>query len=134
MKPSRQQDAYQLIHIIFAGIILLVFLYSAIFPPTRGEHPLPSQYEMIKDQTTASSGMSRAFSAIVRLEFRQAGDLNPHSLEVFGFFLIQLLMRVTFYWIHSLKRTKKLLVPLDAGISVILFLLCFKDLIGGIYS
>jgi hypothetical protein len=134
MKRLNLQDSYQVIHLILAGIILMVLLYSGIFPPEEGSHPIPSQYSRLSEGSTASTGMSRAFSAIVRLQFEQANQFNPNSLEVFAFFFIQLWLRLLFFILNSRGVKQKLLVIWDAGLSVVLFLYCFKDLIAAMYS
>lgn len=134
MKRLNLQDSYQVIHLILAGIILMVLLYSGIFPPEEGSHPIPSQYSRLSEGSTASTGMSRAFSAIVRLQFEQAKQFNLNSLEVFAFFFIQLWLRLLFFILNSRGVKQKLLVIWDAGLSVVLFLYCFKDLIAAMYS
>jgi hypothetical protein len=134
MNRLKLQDSYQIVNMILAGIILLILLYSGIFPPEEGTHPIPSQYSRLSEGSTASTGMSRAFSAIVRLQFRQAKEFNANSLEVFTFFFAQLGLRLLFFMLNSRGVRQKLLIITDAGVSVLLFLYCFKDLIAAIYS
>ena len=134
MKSLKLQDSYQIVHLILAGILLLILLYSGIFPPEEGSHPIPSQYSRVSEGSTASTGMSRAFSAIVRLQFGQAKKFNPNSLVVFAFFFGQLWLRVLFFMLNSRGVRQKILVITDASFSVLLFLYCFKNLIAAMYS
>lgn len=127
------RDSYQILHLIFAGIILMIFVYSAIFSPSKGGHPIPSQYQLIEGEATASTGMSRAFSSIVRLDFSQARAYNAYSLEVFLFFFVQLWMRVVFFFLYARHKSKGL-VAADISLSVLLFAGCFKGLIAGMYG
>ena len=134
MRLRQLQDSHQVIHVLFAGMILLVFLYSGIFSPQQGGHPIRSQYKIITGEEPASSGMSRAFSSIVRLDLDRAKHYNPHSLAVFSFFLIQLFLRGVFFFLNTLKIKRTPLVIIDASVSVMLFLYCFKGLIAGMYG
>ena len=127
------RESYPVLHVVFAGIILMIFIYSGIFPPSKGGYPIPSQYMHIEAKATASTGMSRAFSSIVRLDFEQARAYNAHSLEVFGFFFIQFWMRVAFFFLYARYKRKGVVVA-DILLSVFLFLWCFKDLIAAMYT
>lgn len=133
MKQARLQDSYQILHIIFAVIILAVMVYSAVFSPSSGDHAIPSQYRVLTGESTASTGMSRAFSCIVRLDFNKALSYNPYSLSVFAFFFVQLWMRVLFFIFYSRWGDKRLVAG-DVALSVVLFLWCFKDLIAAMYA
>jgi len=134
MNSLHLQDSYQRIHIILAGVVLLIGIYSGIFGPGQGNHPIPSQYSRLSEGSTASTGMSRAFSAIVRLQFERATRLNPHSPEVFAFFFVQLWLRVLFFVLNGRGVRQKLLIITDVSVSVLLFLYCFKDLIAAMYT
>ncbi|MGM0531981.1 MAG: hypothetical protein ACQER7_11585, partial [Bacteroidota bacterium] len=79
-------------------------------------------------------GLSRAFSEMVRLNFKEAKDYNENSLEVFAFFFIQLLLRIIFFFSYNHIGNKRIMIRFDAGGSAILFLLCFKDFILSMYS
>ena len=133
MDKSALRDSYQILHLIFAGIILMIFVYSGIFSPSKGRHPIPSQYRLIEGEATPSTGMSRAFSSIVRLDFSQARAYNAYSLEVFLFFFVQLWMRVVFFFLYARHKSKGL-VAADISLSVLLFVACFKGLIVGMYG
>jgi len=78
--------------------------------------------------------MSRAFSAIVRLQFDQARKLNPSSLEVFAFFFVQMWLRVLFFILNGRGVKQKPLIITDVSLSLLLFISCFKDLIAAMYT
>ncbi|MBS3806581.1 MAG: hypothetical protein KGY60_03685 [Bacteroidales bacterium] len=132
MHKATLRDSYQILHIIFAGVILMVFIYSGLFSPSNGGHPIPSQYKLMEGKATASTGMSRAFSSIVRLDFSQAEDYNAHSLEVSGFFFVQFWLRVLFFILYA-RHSSKRLIAADVSISILLFLWCFRELIASMY-
>jgi len=133
MYKTRLRESYQILHLIMAGIIVMIFIYSGIFSPQHGGYPIPSQYELTQDGATASTGMSRAFSSIVRLDFEQARAYNENSPEVFGFFFVQFWMRVLFFLLYARFHHKRVIAA-DIGLSLVLFLWCFKDLIAAMYG
>jgi hypothetical protein len=106
---------------------MMVFIYSGLFSANEGNHPVPSFYEKITGETAPSSGLSRAFSEIVRGNLDAAKVYNSESLLIFSFFLIQLMLRllVTLLLFKQIPRTQYLL-PADLSISILLFLYCFK--------
>jgi hypothetical protein len=121
------RTAYTKINLIFAGIILCIFIYSGIFSSEGASYPIPSGYTQITGEETNSTGMSRAFSAIVRLEFKQALSYNEESIKVFAFFFIQFFLRFLFTLVYSLHRSKKVVIA-DVVISLALFVYCFEGL------
>ena len=76
--------------VIFAGILV----YSAVYSPDRGNHPLPSAYRLVTGEKTISTGLSRSFSALVRLRFDDAREFNPYGPRIFLFFATELLLRI----------------------------------------
>jgi len=124
MLRIRLKSSYQLINLIFTGIILLVFLYSGIFSPQEANHPIPSSSSLVFGKKTPSTGLSRAFSEIVRLNFNKAKSYNPYSLEVFFFFFVQFFLRIGFLIIYSMLKNKKLqgLIIFDSLLSGVLFI------------
>ena len=106
---------------------MMVFIYSGLFSAKEGNHPVPSFYEKITGETAPSSGLSRAFSEIVRGNLDAAKGYNRDSLPIFSFFLIQFMQRilVTLLLYKQIPRTQYLLVT-DLAISILLFLFCFK--------
>ena len=127
----RNFNSYQVINIIFAGIIILIFIYSGIFSAQEENHPISSSSQILFDKETPSTGLSRAFSEIVRLNFEKAKEYNPHSLKVFMFFFAQFFMRIGFLLIAAKIQTKriKIIVTIDIIISVALYICCFYDVV-----
>ena len=110
----------------------MIFIYAASFKP-GDDYPVSSQYQLIIGEQTGSTGLSRAFSEMVRLNFNQAKTYNENSWEVFAFFFLQLLLRFIFFFAYPHIKNKKLITRFDAAGSVILFLVCFRDFIFTLY-
>ena len=130
-RPSRRQRKisrpYYIINISLAGILMMVFIYSGLFSPKKENHPVPSFYENITGERAPSSGLSRAFSEIIRGDLQAARDFNKDSLLIFSFFLIQLIQRILVMLLlyRQIVRTR-ILVWADLLISSLFFLFCFK--------
>ena len=121
---------YHSINLSFAGIIFLIFLYSGIFSVEKNNHPIKSACETIIGKPCKSTGLSRAFSEIVRLRFESAKKYNPYSLKIFTFFLIQFLLRFfVSLLIIKLPQYTYLIIPLDAILAVSLYIYCFWEMI-----
>ncbi|KPK87627.1 MAG: hypothetical protein AMS27_01835 [Bacteroides sp. SM23_62_1] len=108
----------------------MIFIYSGLFSAEKDNHPIPSIYEKITGEPTASSGLSRSFSEIVRGRFDSARSYNQYGIPVFIFFFIQFFQRI----IVSILRYKmtihrRWLLIGDVIISIALFLYCFKGFI-----
>jgi len=116
---------YLKINFIFIGVIVLIITYSVVFSASH-PHPIHSFYST----PVISTGLSRAFSEIVRLNFVAAKNYNPYSLKLFTFFLVQLLMRVVFSAIVLSKMVSlNTSVKVDILTSVLLFLFCYGKFI-----
>jgi hypothetical protein len=130
-KPLRRQRIpsrpYYIVNIFLAGIIMMVFIYSGLFSAKEKNHPVPSFYEKITGKPAPSSGLSRAFSEIVRGDLDAAREYNRESLLIFSFFFIQFVQRifVTLLLYKRILRTQFLLSA-DLATSILLFLFCFK--------
>jgi hypothetical protein len=130
-KPLRRQKKinkpYFIVNLSLAGIIMMVFIYSGLFSAKADNHPVPSFYERITGDTAASSGLSRAFSEIVRGNLDAARSYNSESLLIFSFFLIQLIQRI-FVTLLLFRQKPRIqyLFSADLVISLVLFLYCFK--------
>ena len=109
---------------------MMIFLYSGLFSAEKDNHPIPSFYEELTGETSASSGLSRSFSEIVRGRFASAREYNQNGIPVFLFFFIQFFQRLGISLILHRKyiNANKIVIP-DSVFSVLLFLFCFKDLI-----
>jgi hypothetical protein len=130
-KPLRRQRTfnrpYYIVNLSLAGILMMVFIYSGLFSAKKDNHPVPSFYEKITGESAPSSGLSRAFSEIVRGNLDEARDYNRDSLLIFSFFLIQFVQRI-FVTILLYKQILRIqyLITSDLAISFLLFLFCFK--------
>jgi len=124
------QEPYHIINLCFAGIILMIFIYSGIFSAEKNNHPIKSACEVFTGEPCASTGLSRSFSEIVRFRFDSAKSYNPHGLKVFSFFLIQFFLR--FLVSFLIFKNKKLQIPIivaDILLSIILYVYCFWGII-----
>ncbi len=112
---------YKLINLIFAGIILLIFIYSAVFKPEKSNHSIPSESKLFWKHDSQSTGLSRSFSSIIRLNFSEARSYNQYGIQLFIFFLIQFAMRVFFIVIFGrfkyMERNR--IIIIDSIVSVL---------------
>ncbi len=100
-------------------------IYSGIFS-AENPHPIHSAYKT----TVISTGLSRAFSEIVRFNFNAALSYNPYSLKLSTFFAIQGLMRIIFsILLFRNMFSKNLILFTDILLSVLLFLWSFGHFI-----
>jgi len=121
---------YNIINLIFAGIILAILVYSGIFSSENGNHPVKCIYEEILGRPCPTCGLSNSFSEIVRGNFEKARLYNENGIPVFLFFLLQFILRIITSLIYQKKIIPvKVLVFTDVSISVILFLTTFKNLL-----
>ena len=118
---------YSIINLSLAGIIMMVFSYSGLFSAKEDNHPIPSFYEWITGEPAPSSGLSKAFSEIVRGNLDAARDYNRDSLLIFSFFLNQF-MKIIFITLLLYKQIPRIqyLFSADLAICILLFLFCFK--------
>jgi len=127
-KASLFQFSYSKINFIFAGIILCIFIYSGIFSAEKANHPIPSGYTLLTGEATKSSGLSRAFSAIMKLELDKALKYNEESLKVFSFFIVQFFLRFLFTLIYARWQNRGVITA-DIVLSILLFIYCFEGFI-----
>jgi hypothetical protein len=108
----------------------MIFIYSGLFSAEKDNHPIPSFYEKITGETSASSGLSRSFSEIVRGRFESAREYNENGIPVFLFFFIQFFLRlfVIFILQKNIMALNRLIL-LDSIIAVMMLIICFKGLI-----
>lgn len=119
---------YHIINLSFASIILGILFYSLLF---RGDsHPIPALLTNITGLIPPSKGLSASFSELVRGNLEAASVLNPNSLRIFSFFIIQLFTRalvslaIEGNWIRITR-----VIMIDAVYSASLFIICFAPLI-----
>jgi len=127
---SLLKEPYNIINISFAGIIILIFIYSGIFSADKSNHPIKSACEIVTGTPCSSTGLSRSFSEIVRFKFESAKAYNKNGLRVFSFFLIQFFMRLIISLLlirYTIK--KRNLILSDSLFSFCLYFYCFYNII-----
>jgi len=119
---------YHIINICFAGIILGILFYSLIF--YGDNHPIPALFTKLTGLIPPSKGLSASFSELVRGNFDRALILNPYSIRIFFFFIIQLFTRafISLAVAGNWMKTSKI-VLIDAFYSTALFAFCFAPFI-----
>lgn len=121
---------YIILNLSFIGLILFIFFYSAIFSTKKDNHPIPSYYEELAGKESPTSGLSRSFSEIIRLNIKEAEVWNKNGLPIFLFFLVQLFMRIVIsIMVFKKSLDIKTLVWADSITSVLLFIICFRNLL-----
>jgi hypothetical protein len=121
-----RDEPYLIINLIFAGVILLIFVYSGIFSPDQNNYPVVCIHEKITGEPCFSCGLSHSFSLIVRGRINEAYNWNIYGMRVFLFFLSQLFMRIAFSFFYlKYPGTRNQLIIIDSIGSGLLFLLAF---------
>jgi len=108
----------------------LVMGYSLFYSPDEEKYPVPCIHEKLTGEPCPSCGMSHAFSLIVRGRLAEALEWNPHSLRLFLFFALQLLMRIILAAV-AFRTTKNLraISVTDAVVSSVMALTAFWPLL-----
>jgi hypothetical protein len=117
---------YLYINAFFAALVVLIILYSVIYSADSNHYSIPSFYKEFSTGSYPSEGLSRAFSEITRGHLSRALQYNPYSVSVYGFFVIQLFLRI-FVSVLLFKTllNSKLILICDVFISVLLFVVAF---------
>jgi hypothetical protein len=125
-RAGLRSDSYLKINIILAGVVVLVMAYSGIFSPDTNNYPVVCMHEKILGIKCFSCGLSHSFSLIVRGRIAEAYRWNVYGMQVFLFFLLQLIMRIVFYLLYITRtENRKQLILYDIAGSFVLFLLAF---------
>lgn len=120
------RDPYLSINIALASVILFIYICSLIFSPDTNHYPIGSTFDKYTGQTSASTGLSRAFSCIMRGRFSEARIYNSYSIQIFTFFTIQFALRIfMIFFTGRVGNDYRLFVFLDAVISISLFIIYF---------
>jgi hypothetical protein len=125
-KRNSSQNSYFTINLLIAGGIVIIMIYSGIFSASGTPHPIRSMHT----NPVASTGLSRAFSELIRGNYTQALRYNIYSVRIFIFFSIQIIIRTA--WAIFLFRnifSKNSLAIADILIAVLLFLWAFLPLV-----
>ncbi|WP_421917915.1 DUF2752 domain-containing protein [Marinifilum sp.] len=111
-------------------IILLIFLYSAFYSNKQLQHPIPSFFTQITGSDSPSTGLSRAFSALVLFDIKSAKEFNPFAVQIFLFFVFQLVFRIlTFFLMKYNISWINTYILADICLSIFAFSLAFRPLI-----
>ncbi|MBS1233957.1 MAG: hypothetical protein H6R34_521 [Bacteroidetes bacterium] len=114
-----------LINSIFLVVLLGILSYSALFSAARNNYPIPSSIETLKKGKEISWGLSRSFSELMRGRIDSARMYNEHGPRIFLFFLVQVFMRLFFLFLVLRNHYGMTWVYLDAGTSIVLFVIAF---------
>lgn len=124
------KSPYLLLNIIFGLIILIIFAYSAIYPPESDRHPIPCLYTLTTGENCSACGLSRGLSHMIRGQINAAAEMNIHSISVFLFFILQFLMRIGFsVALFKPNIPANSLLTADALLSVVILLFTFIPLL-----
>jgi hypothetical protein len=119
-------EPYLFINIFLAAVIAVVFVYSAVFSPSKNDYPVVCVHEKLTGQPCASCGLSHSFSYIMRGEFSEAFKWNAYGMRVFIFFVSQIIIRVMFSVLYLRNPgTRKNLIITDSVGSGIMFIITF---------
>lgn len=110
---------------ILAGIMG----YAAMFSANGTHYPIPSSMQMLNQGKDISAGLSRSFSELVRGRIHRSREYNEYGPRIFLFFLLQLLMRPLFAFFYLKQHQAVKWIYLDAGISIVLFVMAFLPFI-----
>ena len=129
------EKPYYIINIVFAGVIVLMLIYSGIFSPEKNNYPVVCIHERLTGEPCFSCGLSHSFSLIVRGKIDEAYQWNQYGMRVFLFFFAQLIFRIDFLRL-SLKRPENLkqLIIYDSIASLTIFLISFWPFIESIFK
>ncbi len=125
-----KQKPYLMANAVFAGVIFLIILYTAIFSPEKNNYPVACIHEKITGEPCSSCGLSHSLSLILRGRIDEAYSWNENGMAVFIFFISQLLLRIFFSRIYiRYPGLHKQLIITDIIGSFIIFLLAFMPFI-----
>ena len=126
--PTSERKTYLAINAIFAGIIIIIFIYSGFFCPEKNNYPVKCAHEQITGQPCPSCGISRSFSYIIRGDLETAASYNQYGIRLFLFFVFQLVMRFSnIMFIIRKPQYFRQLVIFDTAMAIITFLLAFNQ-------
>jgi len=126
---------YITVNLVLALVIVVIFLYAAVFSPQKNNYPVVCIHEKITGKPCVSCGLSHSFSLILRGKINEALSWNPYGLRIFLFFLAQLLMRITFsvFYLRGEEYRKQLIIY-DISGTILLFLFAFYPFLAFIVS
>lgn len=125
INPSYEIDSYKKINVIF--ILLITFIFFYCFSVPYFSIGISSSCKGMPLIYCKSRGLTRAFSQILRFNFKEAIAFNRYILKIFLFFLIQLFLRIFINIKVNLQYFKTILF-LDIFGSILFFLFSFYNL------
>jgi hypothetical protein len=128
-----QLKTYTFLNYAIAGIIMVIFLYAVFSYPEKNKIQKCIHTELL-GKKCPTCGMLDGFSAILRGHFNDANAIQPNSLKVFLFLLVQLLMRIKILMVlKKMSVPLKMMLSIDVIISLLFFILAFKNMIPQIF-
>jgi hypothetical protein len=128
-------EPYLFINLFFAGVIVMIFLYSGIFSPEKDNYPVVCIHQKLTGQPCFSCGLSHSFSLIVRGKISEAYHWNIYGMRVFIFFFAQLLMRIVYSFFYiKYPGTGKQLIIADSFGTGLMFLVTFLPFLESIFT
>ncbi|HOU95161.1 MAG TPA: DUF2752 domain-containing protein [Bacteroidales bacterium] len=125
-----RKETYITVNASLAVIILIIFVYFALFSPAKNNYPFTCIHEELTGEPCLSCGLSHSFSLIIKGRITEAYDWNPNGIRIFLFFLGQLFFRVVFsYYYIVAESIRKQLIIYDITGSCFMFLLSFLPFI-----
>lgn len=119
-------EPYLFLNIFFAGVILMIMVYSGIFSPVKNNYPVACIHEQLTGMQCVSCGLSHSFSLIMQGEFNKASEWNAYGMRVFIFFASQFILRIIFSILYVNRSwSRRRLVLTDSFASGLMFLIAF---------
>ena len=128
-----RNEPYLILNMFFAGVVILMLIYSGIFSPDQNNYPVVCIHEKISGEPCFSCGLSHSFSLIVRGRIQEAYEWNSYGMRVFLFFISQLMLRIAFsiYYLKNASARKHLII-IDSIGSGLIFLITFRPFLENI--
>ncbi len=121
------REPYIICNLIFAVVLSALLAYFGIFS-SAADYPV---HALAPGQLT-STGLQRALSALMRGQADVAQQLNPYSVHIFAFIVLQLVFRLIFSAIYIfVTNHRRRPILADAVISTLLFLWAFAPMAMG---
>jgi hypothetical protein len=118
------ETPYRFINACFISILAGVVLYSCLIN-VQGAYSINCWYYTRYGITCPSCGLSRAFHALFTGSISQACQFHQGVLWIASFFLFQLILRTTGFFIASNTKRLQPIVFTDVLLSLCSLIVCF---------